>query len=84
LIYLNATDLRPAYPSSEYVISRAPMMFIVVLWFVLAIVIGVAAERRNRSGFGWFLDPFVALDCWHPASGFARFIHAVSFGGAAT
>jgi hypothetical protein len=29
--------------------------FIVVLWFVFAIVVGVAASSRNRSGFGWFV-----------------------------
>jgi hypothetical protein len=26
-----------------------------IIWFVLAFVIGVAADRRSRSGFGWFL-----------------------------
>jgi len=31
------------------------MLLIPLLWFVLAFVIGVAAERRGRSGFGWFL-----------------------------
>jgi len=31
------------------------MILVVIIWFVLAIVIGVAAQRRDRSGFGWFL-----------------------------
>lgn len=30
-------------------------MEIAVLWFGLAVVIGVAASHRGRSGFGWFL-----------------------------
>ena len=31
------------------------MILVGIIWFVLAFVIGVAAERRGRSGFGWFL-----------------------------
>jgi hypothetical protein len=31
------------------------MVLVGIIWFVLAFVIGVAAERRGRSGFGWFL-----------------------------
>lgn len=30
-------------------------MEIFVFWIGLAIVVGVAANTRNRSGFGWFL-----------------------------
>jgi hypothetical protein len=30
-------------------------MEIILFWFGLAIVIGVAAHYRGRSGFGWFL-----------------------------
>jgi hypothetical protein len=33
-------------------------MLIVLLWFVLAVVVGVAASHRGRSGGGWF---FLAL-----------------------
>lgn len=25
------------------------------LWFGLAVIIGIAASRRGRSGFGWFI-----------------------------
>jgi hypothetical protein len=31
------------------------MSLVAILWFVLAFVIGVVAERRGRSGFGWLL-----------------------------
>jgi len=31
------------------------MIVIGIIWLVLTFVIGVAAERRGRSGFGWFL-----------------------------
>jgi hypothetical protein len=30
-------------------------LFFVFVWFVFAIVVGVAASSRNRSGAGWFL-----------------------------
>ena len=30
-------------------------MEIVLFWLVLAIIVGVAANTRGRSGFGWFL-----------------------------
>lgn len=30
-------------------------MEIVFFWFMLAFVVGVAASRKGRSGFGWFL-----------------------------
>lgn len=30
-------------------------MELVMIWFVGAIVIGVGASSRGRSGFGWFL-----------------------------
>ena len=30
------------------------MIIVVVCWFVLAIVVGVAAGGRGRSGVGWF------------------------------
>lgn len=30
-------------------------MSIVFFWFVFAIIVGVAANSRGRSGFGWFL-----------------------------
>jgi hypothetical protein len=30
------------------------MITVVVCWFVLAIVVGVAAGGRRRSGVGWF------------------------------
>ncbi len=29
-------------------------MEVVVLWFVLAIIVGIAANTRGRSGIGWF------------------------------
>jgi hypothetical protein len=37
----------------------------IIIWFVLAVVIGVAAARRGRSGLGWLiasllLSPLVA------------------------
>lgn len=40
-------------------------MEFVFLWLGLAIIIGVAADRRGRSGFGWFflavvLSPLLA------------------------
>lgn len=38
---------------------------IIVLWIGLAIVIGMAASSRGRSGFGWFI---VAL-CLSPLLG---------------
>ena len=31
------------------------MILVGIIWLVLTFVIGVAAERRGRSGFGWFL-----------------------------
>jgi hypothetical protein len=31
------------------------MLLVGIIWLVLTFVIGVAAERRGRSGFGWFL-----------------------------
>jgi hypothetical protein len=31
------------------------MIFLTIAWFVFAIIIGVAAHSRKRSGFGWFL-----------------------------
>jgi hypothetical protein len=31
------------------------MILVGIIWVVLAFVIGVAAQRRDRSGFGWFL-----------------------------
>jgi hypothetical protein len=31
------------------------MVFVGIIWLILTFVIGVAAERRGRSGFGWFL-----------------------------
>jgi hypothetical protein len=31
------------------------MILVAIIWLVLTFVIGVAAERRGRSGFGWFL-----------------------------
>ncbi len=34
------------------------MIEILVFWLILAIVVGVIAGSRNRSGFGWF---FLAL-----------------------
>jgi phosphotransferase system glucose/maltose/N-acetylglucosamine-specific IIC component len=41
------------------------MLEAVVIWLVLAIVIGVAAARRGRSGLGWLvasliLSPLIA------------------------
>lgn len=30
-------------------------MWLLVLWIVIAVVVGVAASHRRRSGFGWFL-----------------------------
>lgn len=30
-------------------------MEILFFWFLLAIVVGVAASRKGRSGFGWFV-----------------------------
>ncbi len=29
------------------------MLVAIVIWFVLALIIGVAAARRGRSGLGW-------------------------------
>jgi hypothetical protein len=31
------------------------MILVAIIWLILAFVLGVAAERRGRSGFGWFL-----------------------------
>jgi hypothetical protein len=31
------------------------MLTAIIIWLVLAIVIGVAAARRGRSGLGWLL-----------------------------
>jgi phosphotransferase system glucose/maltose/N-acetylglucosamine-specific IIC component len=41
------------------------MLEAIVIWLVLAIVIGVAAARRGRSGLGWLvasliLSPLIA------------------------
>lgn len=41
-------------------------MGIVIAWIVFAVVAGIAAAARNRSGFGWFLvallfSPLIAL-----------------------
>jgi phosphotransferase system glucose/maltose/N-acetylglucosamine-specific IIC component len=41
------------------------MLEAVVIWLVLAIVIGIAAARRGRSGLGWLvasllLSPLIA------------------------
>jgi hypothetical protein len=30
-------------------------MVLFALWLVFAVVVGVAADHRGRSGFGWFL-----------------------------
>lgn len=30
-------------------------MEVVLLWFIFAIVVGIAASSRGRIGFGWFL-----------------------------
>lgn len=40
-------------------------MEIILFWIGLAIIVGVAADRRGRSGFGWFflavaLSPIIA------------------------
>jgi hypothetical protein len=35
------------------------MLEAVVIWLVLAIVIGVAAARRGRSGLGWLVASLV-------------------------
>jgi hypothetical protein len=31
------------------------MAIVLLIWIILAIVIGNAASQRGRSGFGWFL-----------------------------
>jgi hypothetical protein len=30
-------------------------MFWLIIWLVLAVVVGVAANSRGRNGFGWFV-----------------------------
>jgi hypothetical protein len=35
------------------------MLEAIVIWLVLAIVIGVAAARRGRSGLGWLVASLV-------------------------
>lgn len=30
-------------------------MDILLLWFIFAVIVGVAASSRGRSGFGWFV-----------------------------
>ena len=40
-------------------------MEFVVLWFAIAIIVGIAADTRGRNGFGWFtiavlLSPLIA------------------------
>lgn len=41
-------------------------MEIILVWLVFAIVVGIAANSRGRSGFGWFIlaaiiSPLIAL-----------------------
>src|SRR5260370_29170681 len=31
------------------------MFFVLIIWFSLSVVIGIAASQRGRDAFGWFL-----------------------------
>ena len=42
------------------------MLVFLSFWFIISIVVGIAASSRGRSGFGWFLlavliSPILAL-----------------------
>jgi hypothetical protein len=42
------------------------MEFVLFIWLIISVVVGVAANSRGRSGFGWFLisvflSPILAL-----------------------
>jgi len=51
---------------AKYALIREELMEIVIGWLMFAIIVGVSANSRGRSGFGWFvlamvISPLIAI-----------------------